>query len=68
MIGREGMESSCARGGSGWVLGRISSQKSDCWHRLPRELVESPSLELLKQRTDVAFRGVLWWVLLVVGG
>ena len=25
--GQEGTASSCARGGSGWILGRISSQK-----------------------------------------
>ena len=27
VIGREGMASSCARGGSGWILGKISYQK-----------------------------------------
>ena len=26
------------------------------WHRLPREVVESPSLEMLKNRMDVALR------------
>ena len=29
MIGQEGMASSCTRGGSGWILGNISSQKRD---------------------------------------
>ena len=44
------MALSCARRGSGWILGNISSQKewSD-WHRLPGEVVESPSLEVFKE-------------------
>ena len=40
------------------VLGR--------WHRLPREVLESPSLEVFKNRVDVAPRnmvsGVGWWL------
>ena len=28
------------------------------WHRLPRVVVESPSLEVLKSRVDVALRDV----------
>ena len=29
------------------------------WHRLPREVVESPSLEMLKNRMDVALRDIV---------
>ncbi|KFV77141.1 hypothetical protein N308_00714, partial [Struthio camelus australis] len=29
------------------------------WHRLPREAVESPSLEILKSRLDVMLGNVL---------
>lgn len=28
------------------------------WHRLPREAMESPSLELFKKQTDVALMGM----------
>ena len=35
------------------------------WHRLTREVVESPSLEVFKQRVEVALRdtvsGQYWW-------
>jgi len=30
-----------------------------CWHRLPREVVESPSPEVVKKRVDVALRDMV---------
>ena len=39
------------------------------WHRLPREVVESPSLEVFQSRVDVALKtwsvgmvGMCWWL------
>ena len=47
----------CTRGGSGWVLGIFFSEGVH-WHRLPRVVVESLSLEGFKNNGDVALRDV----------
>jgi len=32
------------------------------WHRLPREAVGAPSLEVFKARIDAALGSLIWWV------
>jgi len=32
------------------------------WPKLPREAVDSPSLEVLKARLDGALGSLIWWV------
>lgn len=55
-IGGERMASSCARESLDWKLGKISSPRGFIKHksRLPRAVEESPSLEGLKSRVEVA--------------
>ena len=31
------------------------------WHRLPREPVDAPSLEVFKARLDGALSNLVWW-------
>ena len=40
------------------------------WHRLPREAVAAPSLEVFKARLDAALSNLVWWKvsLLMEGG
>jgi len=39
------MASSCVKGSLDWILGKITEGVARHWDRLPREEVESPSLE-----------------------
>ena len=31
------------------------------WNRLPKEVVDAPSLDALKARLDVALGSLVWW-------
>ena len=56
-IGQEEMALNCTKGGSGWILGKISPKKVVMyWNMLPGEVMESLSLEVLKKCVDA----VLW--------
>jgi len=33
------------------------------WNRLPKEVVDTPSLEAFKARLDVALGSLVWWLM-----
>ena len=59
MRGQEVAALGCARVGSGWILGKSSSQCGQALAQLPREMVGSLSLEVLKNHGDVVQKGVI---------
>ena len=59
-IGRVGTVQSCARGGSDLMLGNISLLRVvKHWNRLPRDVVDAPSLSVFKRHLDNALNSML---------
>jgi len=60
-IGQETVALSCASRGSGLFIRKnfFSERVGRHWHRLPREVVESPSLEVVRKRIDVVLKDMI---------
>jgi len=56
VIRQEEAASSCAKGGLDWILGKnfVTNKVIKHWNSLPREVLESPSLEVFERPANVS--------------
>lgn len=55
------MASNCARRSLSWILGKnfYTERVYKLWHRLPREEIESTSLEVCKRHVGMSLRDMI---------
>ena len=53
-----------------WGISFFTQRVVTHWNRLPREVVDAPSLEAFKARMNVALSSLVWWLvtLHIAGG